>query len=213
MRLFTDHLGYPWIQVDRSLSVSLLPITKYQFEVYLSEPGGLSNSWYDELLAINPRCSWRDFEEGSREQLFMTGVFPAEALQFAEWLGREYDLPTAAEWVRIDDAFRRLKGALLTEKELLRIKLSPVALWLIKRLVRLSRIQSWHGMTLMRRGIMEWVHVGERFGCHGAPRPNFWPVTHNPRIDPPQFPSKSNRRDKQCGFRLVHRVGPRAEES
>lgn len=212
MRLFTDHLGYPWIEVDRTISVSLLPITKYQFEAYLTEPGGFSNSWYEQLLAINPRCSWRDFEDGSREQLFMTGVFPSEALQFAEWLGPEYDLPTADEWRRIDEVIRGLKGTVLTDKELSRIKLSPIALWLVKRLVKLSRIQSWHGLTLMRRGIMEWVHVGERFGCHGAPRPNFWPVTHNPRFDSPQFPSKPNRRDKQCGFRLVRRVGPKAQE-
>jgi hypothetical protein len=213
MRLFTDHIGYPWIELDHRLAVSLLPITKYQFEAFLSEPGGLSNSWYEQLIAINPRCSWRNFEDARREQLFMTGVFPQEALQFAKWLGEEYDLPTAGEWRHIDEALRKLKGTAPTVETFLREALSHAAERLITRLVRVSRIQSWHGLTLMRRGIMEWVHVGEKFGCHGVTRPNFWPMTHNPRVDPPQLPLKSNRRNKQCGFRLVRRIGRKPEES
>lgn len=212
MRLSCDHTGYPWIEFDQ-LAVSLLPVTKYQFEAFLSEPGGLSNNWYEQLLAINPRCRWRDFEDGSREELFITGILPAEAIQFANWLGEGYDLPTSADWKQIDENFRRLKGAVPRDEAFQRIGLTTTAERLVTRLLKVSRIRSWHGLSLMRNGIMEWVHSGSRFGCHGVPRPTFWPVTHNPRVDPPQFPLKPDRRAKQCGFRLVRRTNSNSEDS
>jgi hypothetical protein len=76
----------------------LLPVTKLQFERFLCDASVYGDSWYEGLLALNPRVSPRRADAASREGLLLTGVLPDEALAFAAWCGPEYDLPTVDEW-------------------------------------------------------------------------------------------------------------------
>jgi hypothetical protein len=73
MFLQSDDLGFPMVSIPEiDLSVSLLPVTKFQFERFIAHENQYSDSWYDKVLAINPRCSWRKINQSNRENLFMT---------------------------------------------------------------------------------------------------------------------------------------------
>src|SRR5712692_8216258 len=99
MRLCCDRTGFPLLEwAETGLAMSLLPVTKVQFECFLAEPNEFGDKWYEEVLAVSPRVPWRQFDTGNRERLFLTGIQPNEALAFARWLGEDFDLPTEAEW-------------------------------------------------------------------------------------------------------------------
>lgn len=69
-----DRTGFPYIESkDLALAVSLLPLTKLQFEVYLADLTPQGDRWYEELLALNPRVSPQRFTSEQRERLFLTG--------------------------------------------------------------------------------------------------------------------------------------------
>ncbi len=82
----------------------MLPVTKIQFERFLAESHNLGDDSYKEALRLNPSVSHQQFTPDNREQLFVTGILPQEALNFARWMGNEFDLPTVEEWRFIYDA-------------------------------------------------------------------------------------------------------------
>ena len=86
--------GSPLLQLDDlGLDVWLLPCAKWQFELFLGEGiEGFGNSWYEHVLAVNPRASWRGFDGSHPERLFLTGILPPEARAFARWLGAAFDI-------------------------------------------------------------------------------------------------------------------------
>jgi len=102
-----DRTGFPYIELkDPALAVSLLPLTKLQFEYYLADLTPQGDNWYEELLTLNPRVSPQRFTPEQRERLFLTGLLPAEAEAYAAWLGDGYRLPTVAEWRAIYRCFQ-----------------------------------------------------------------------------------------------------------
>ena len=61
----------------------MLPVTKWQFEQFVTESGEIKKNQYQEMLALNPAVSLDQFKLDERERLFITGVWPEEALAFA----------------------------------------------------------------------------------------------------------------------------------
>ena len=99
MRFSCDRTGFPLITVPEAMvAMHLLPVTKVQFERFLAEPNTYGDAWYEEVLTLNPRISYRQCTAENRERLFLTGIVPEEALAFARWMGDGFDLPTVAEW-------------------------------------------------------------------------------------------------------------------
>ena len=85
MSSWCDPCGFPVIPVESlGLSVHLLPVAKVQFERFLAEPNDYGDSWYEELLALNPRSSHTRLDNETRERAFLTGVVPEEARAFAK---------------------------------------------------------------------------------------------------------------------------------
>ncbi|MCI0529260.1 MAG: formylglycine-generating enzyme family protein [Nitrospira sp.] len=94
-----DRTGFPLIPLYRAgVEVHWLPVTKVQLECFLAETGRLGNDWYEEVLKLNPQVSYSEFTGDHREQLFVTGILPEEALAFARWMEDRFDLPTVEEW-------------------------------------------------------------------------------------------------------------------
>ena len=57
-----DHTGFPYIKLkEPALAVSLLPLTKLQFEYYLADLTPQGDNWYEELLTLDPRVSPQRF--------------------------------------------------------------------------------------------------------------------------------------------------------
>ena len=139
-----------------------------------------------------------------REQLFLTGILPDEALAFARWLGPGFDLPTVDEWRRAYDA---LDGVRLSWDDLagpLAQGAAEPARLILKQLFGRPGSVAAQDATLMRGGVIEWALAGRRWVGKGAPRPAFFPSILDPRHDA-FTPIHPDERLRYLGFRLIRR--------
>jgi formylglycine-generating enzyme required for sulfatase activity len=205
MQLEFDQLGFPLVRIEGlGLSVALLPITKVQFERFIAEPNSHGDTWYDEILGINPRLSWRRAHSGPRERLFLTGALPSEALAFASWAGIGLDLPTVEEWRAVFRYMIRTRLAGSCVEGLDNKRVHPAARAIVELIVSEAQPKTWGELALLRGGVIEWVREDENFKGLGAPRPQFLPSVFNPERDEPLFPLQ-DQRSRYFGFRLLQR--------
>ncbi|MBN1891079.1 MAG: SUMF1/EgtB/PvdO family nonheme iron enzyme [Thermoflexales bacterium] len=194
--MFTfDKTGFPLLFIpDLAIEVHLLPVSKAQFERFIAEQLGGQWAGTSEAAAST----------GEREDLFMTGVLPEEALAFARWLGEGFDLPSLDEWRAIYRALERQPLAL--GQPALQLAGGP-AKTILEQLVRQVQSGSLLDLALMRGGVLEWVRQGEgNWLGRGQPRHIFLPNLFNPlserddQIRPVQL-----KRSRYFGFRLIRR--------
>jgi len=203
MQLQSDALGFPIVYVGTlDLWVSLLPITKVQFERFIAEENSFGDSWYDEVLNISQRRSWRNIASDVRESLFITAIFPSEALAFAEWLGKDFDLPTREEWSQMYQLMQRMP---LPIQSLQAFTGHPVAEAILNSILSQVEPSNMAEMSLLQGGVIEWVRQGHKFVGLGKPRAQFLENSFNPEADEPLY-SPRNERSRYFGFRLVRRA-------
>jgi hypothetical protein len=206
MRWHYDKVGFPLLELaGAGLDVSLLPGTKWGFEQFLAEgPEGFGNSWYEEVLALNPRLSWRDPGGRDPERLFLTGIRPPEALAFARWLGPDFDLPSVEEW--------RLVDRWLLARPLDPVAVGPMlsgcsdeARTILSGLSHLERPAQWGGLARLRDGVFEWVRNGVAFAALGRTRRAFLVSLISPQDELLEPTRPLEDRLKFVGFRLIRR--------
>jgi formylglycine-generating enzyme required for sulfatase activity len=202
MLLTFDKTDFPLLVLDGvGVEVHLLPITKAQFEPFATASPLIGPERYREMLALNPVVAPAEFTVDNREQLFISGILPDEALAFARWLGQGFDLPTVAEWRAILAALRHEPPP---RQRVLTDVVEGPARAILHRLEEQSSIRTMLDYSLMRDGLVEWVRQDKGLTGLGRPRlafhPNLWnPLAHtinpiNPQVRLPYF-----------GFRLVRR--------
>jgi len=173
-----DPMGFPLVEFPTlGLQMHLLPITKVQFEHFLAESRKFDDNWYETVLKLNPRVSYRNFTADKRERLFLTGILIDEAQEFANWLGEEFDLPTADEWRACYKLLRELK--LPTTDNLLNNlnNCSKPAQIIIRRLLSQIHPKTLLELSLMEEGVMEWVKGRDaKWKLLGKPRQSFQPA-------------------------------------
>jgi formylglycine-generating enzyme required for sulfatase activity len=222
-------MRFPMLMLpDLELEVALLPITKAQFEMFLAEPNDYGDSWYEELLEVNPRTSWRDAGAESREGLWLTGVRPTEAEAFARWLGPGYDLPTVREWRAIYQHVRELSAdprELADQAE----RWDESARSIVKALCQQIAPRTRADLSLLAGGVFEWARLDDVAGAleedfrrdqpevfhwyregvrHvGIGRPR-WEFSQSVARDPLRevWAPVGTRRPRAYGFRLVRRL-------
>jgi len=189
-----DRTGFPLIRKsDWNYAISLFPISKYQFELFMIDNGPseklYTNEWYKKLLKFNQRTSWKRFEEKEWE-LFITGISVNEINPFLRYLGRNFRLPQVSEWkplFTVSDEILRVKQTL---RELCKgNSATPVSLWIEGGL-----------FPLVREGLLEIVYNNNQQYI-GKPWQGLWPNTWNPettrnKVSPELF-------QKAVGFRVV----------
>lgn len=201
MRVSTDRTGFPLMALpEAGLEVALLPVAKVQFERFLATNEGMGDAWYEAVLALHPRMSWRCFSDDDRERLFVGGVLPEEALRFARWMGQGFDIPTVEEW---RTAHRALAREAVTGSQLGR--LARPADQILQGLEKQLQPKEMLGLSLMRGGMVEWVREGNRWCGVGCPRPSLCPNVWNPLADVVR-PIRPADRLPYFGFRLVRRT-------
>jgi hypothetical protein len=207
MRLLSDdRTRFPLLELsDDGLALALWPTAKVQAEQWLADTAGPGNGWYEEVLAVSPRASWRHFTAAERERLLLTGARPEEAVAFCRWLGTGFDLPTAEEWRTADRAlrFRRLTE---TARESLRGAMGhPAARALLEHLLE-QQPTTWGELMLLSGGVFEWVYYGREFrGLGGRTRPEFFTCLFNPQMDDPAESLPAGARSFLFGLRPVYR--------
>ena len=208
MRWSFDRLGFPLLRIgETKLEFHLLPVTKWQFERFLEEPDGVGDDWYEALLQLNPRASFRRFPPEHRERLFLTGLLGHEALLFAGWMGGGFRLPEVEEW---REAFRWLEEQRFDEKvfqDLLGGCAHPSVVTLLRAVEEQVRPRTWLDLTLMRGGVVEWVEPAANLQGLGQPRPEFHSNAFHPLHDIVKA-IDSTRRASFFGLRLVRESVP-----
>lgn len=198
-----DPSGYPLIYVEPlEAYVQLFPVSKPQFEKCIASDKHreFDDKWYEEILALNPRASYRSPDAPPRERLFMTGITPEEASAFGRWMGREYALLTAEEWRTCYEWFGERAATPAPSDLLGRLSQDALAIWdtVEGQWLDRHRQPSLRELSLMAGGVLEWVV--ERTGRHcalGEPAAS----KLQRRFDEPLRPFGSGRL-KNLGFRL-----------
>ena len=202
MLISLDKTNFPLIVVEEAgVEAHLLPVTKTQFGRFMEETRGIAAGAYQAMLKLNPPAAPEQFLIEEREQLFITGILPDEALAFARWLGEGYDLPTVKEWRAIYAALRREpppRHTLLTDV------VEGPAKPIFQKFTDKLYLRSMRDLSLMEGGLVEWTRKGREWVGLGVPRPEFHPnlwdvLTHEIK------PIRRDRRVPYFGFRLVRR--------
>lgn len=203
MQFSCDRTGFPLIAIPAArVAVHLLPVTKVQFEYFLAEPNPYGDTWYEEVLALNPRIAYCHCTAETQEQLFLTGILPEETLAFARWMGEGFDLPTVAEWRSIYTTLAA--QASLSRHGLSRLETEPVRV-ILQQLLTQRPCHSLLDLSVMCGGVVEWVRQSNTWLGLGAPRPEFHANLWDPLVDEVK-PVRWGERVRFFGFRLVQRV-------
>lgn len=228
-----DPTGFPLLSVPgQRFFLHLLPVTKVQFEEWLTHSDTPGDLLYDQAQIIRPRIeaarrtrlgigsvdglgsgaqipgavnneriSWRHCDDRNYERLLMTGLKPEEALEFAHWMGPEYDLPTVSEW-------RTTANCWANRSPLLPGSQSTLAENVWHKLFEIVQPQTLLDQSLMASGgVMEWVwdDKKQKILWLGSPRPKFFGNTFRPVAHDPPPPRATGKRLWFCGFRLIWR--------
>jgi hypothetical protein len=166
-----DASGYPLVFVEPlGAFVQLFPVTKPQFEKFIASDKHreFDDKWYEGILALNPRASYRSPDAPPRERLFMTGITPEEASAFGRWMGREYALLTTEEWRTCYEWFGGRATSPVPSDLSARLSQDALAIWDTVEELWLDwhRQPSLRELSLMTGGVLEWVI--ERTGRHCA---------------------------------------------
>lgn len=157
-----DPTGYPLVFVDSlEAYVQLFPVTKPQFEKFISSGTRreYGDKWYEDIIALNPRASYRSLDVPAREQLFMTGLTPDEARAFGRWMGRNYTLLTAQEWSACYKWFSEQTAPSLPPDLCDQLSRDALGVWKMveEQWLERSRRPKLRELSLMTQGILEWV--------------------------------------------------------
>ncbi len=199
MKVLTDKTGFPLVTMEELGTFHILPITKFQFEMFISETNRYGDNWYSSILKLNPRISYKYFDEKNYERIFTTGVLPEEALDFARWLGEGFDLPTIDEWRGF---YRLLKGDIRFESLTSNSNISARAFTELQKLKMF--LSTPLKFTLMKDGLVEWVRRNDKYVGLGSPRNSFHPNAWNPLTDEVRVINITERLF-YFGFRLIRR--------
>lgn len=199
----TDKCGFPLVYIPPlDAYVHLFPVAKAQYEAFLPH-SPFGDSWYQEVLALNPRLSHVHLDCADYEQLFLTGVLVPEVEAFATWSGRSYQFLTVSEW-RSAYCWMQGQPACLPPASLKAGDLSQAAMTLWENLITRLSPPSLLELALLVNGINEWVVQADEYCCLGRTRPAFRQQLLDPLNETVSLVRPSDRH-RYIGFRLLRR--------
>ncbi len=216
----TDKIGFPIVETPAlPFAVLWLPVTKIQFEHFLVDTGFYDSDWYQAVLQqCGGRASVGNISASNYWQLFMAGLLPGEARQYAEWCGYGFDLPTSDQWKKALHHFAQWRADTTFLDAVLRTPhLNERAHLMLRRLDSILREETRQlngdrllcDQMVMRLGVMEFAYESNQrssFCCWGQPSRALYGMAHNPLRDtaPMRLIDRANgTRTRYCGFRLI----------
>lgn len=213
LSLTLDPTDFPVLALPRErFAVQLMPVTKVQFEYMLGDAGRtdpVTPETYEAMVAANPRASWRT-AVGRPESLFATAITPEEAAAFGRWLGRDFRLPTDAEWRTLDAALVDSVGGSVLRPVMEDLRVHPAARAILADVFGSTAQLRWREVAMLDHGLLEWVRTRDGFGLQGRPRPELYRLIHNPQVhEAVRVRHTPIPRHRAFGFRLVRPLPPR----
>lgn len=203
LNFILDLSGFPMVKLEKKgFYIHLLPVTRYQFERFICSSGkkGYGDSWYETIESLNHRVSPAKIDSSNYEGAFISGVTPAEAMDFIGMMGANYDLPTVEEW---REAYLFLKNVTGSGNDFSVSLSEGVAAKVMKSIARLPG--NFFDKTFMNNCLVEWVRKGNGFAGLGSPRSTFHENAYNPEVDIWR-PFNVNNRMHFFGMRGVMRI-------
>ncbi len=193
-----DKTGFPLVKKrEWNFFISLFPISKYQFEIFLfynfNSLDIYTDEWYRKKLSLNPRKEWNNFKN-YEYQLFLTGLTYNEINPFLRYLGKDFRLPKDIEWKKLHEIRNEIKELSNLKDKFKNYQKNeqiakPVCLWIEKL-----------SIPLTEECVLEMLDEGESF--IGKPTPslfrNIWSPTEVRKIN-----RNSQNILKAIGFRVV----------
>ena len=199
-----DRTGFPMLKIEPLRAFwQLFPVCKPQWENFLVEARqlGYDAASYAEMLRLNPRLSPAARSLAAYEQLFVTGLTPADVRASTAWWGAEFRAPTEGEW---RTAFHWLgEQSVSVPPTSLEREIAPAALRLWTALFYHLRQQTMLDLALMRFGVVEWVSgAGGAWVGMGQPRVEYRKHLHD-ALSTPWTLTAPDRRSRMFGMRLL----------
>jgi hypothetical protein len=202
-RWLLDQTGYPLIFIPPLNAYShLFPVVKAQFESFLINSGRFGDDWYQELLDLNPRLSYRQWNYDQYEQLILTGILPDEAEAFAKYQGTNHRLHTVNSW-RATYQWLAKEGPAPPPPSLRHEGIADSAVEIWEGLLAQLSPKTMLELSLMGAGVNEWVYDQNQLVGLGQTRIQFTPQLYGPLEK--TVPIRTTDRIKQFGFRLLRR--------
>lgn len=192
-----------------------LPITKIQFERFLCSTSDIEfdDTWYDEVMALNPRESPRDLSSENYWRALLTGILPSEAEKFARWCGPEYRVLSRDEWLSAYDYLKEQAPQEINWRQYEQ-SIFPRDLELLEMMESIFRSFGGDRITMadqmfLRFGVMEWIKIStgkSTWGGLGQLSPKFFGLLTKPEHRTPVQPrSSTTERFFYFGFRLFRK--------
>jgi Sulfatase-modifying factor enzyme 1 len=195
IRLTFDKHGYPMAGIRKVGAFHLWPITRMQYKQFLLDTGKAEEDWFK---AGEPKINHENATQDNYESLFVTRILPQEALEYAQWMGEDYDIPSQEEWQALFKAVKR---------QTFRFRLSPYGLSPEANALKkslLTFVRAPIKFSFLDDGLVEWVKGETQFLGRGAPRDTLFPNVWNPEKDTIRV-IDVNERISYFGFRLIKR--------
>ena len=208
-----ERTRFPLIQFVPGKSMGIWPVTKFQFEQFLIESESGNDDYYEKILKLNPRVSYRPrsfkFFVKSIEGLIISGILYEEAVKYCEWLGPEYGVPTNSEW----SLFEKFVANMIFPIEPPQgISDSAKEIWNNFAKMHCKEIDpqevscsALYGpiFSRIKYGVYEWIADSERNKGRGMPNQSFF--KHAYTVNEPIILIKPEQRHHFMGFRVIKR--------
>lgn len=193
-----DRTGFPLLRLNEwKFRISLLPVSNYQFERFLSSgdrlAGRFTDRWYRSYLGRNPRSAYIA-REWAPWKLFLTGLPATDLEPFFSYLGRGFRFPTVEERSLLVESADRIAaehGSIL-EQVITAGCPDVVVQWVTNR---------FYPLVKQHTGLPEYVAGQDGLKCMGSPwnEEEFYPNCWEPLSVRPLSPTL----EKYMGFRLA----------
>lgn len=178
MYLSADPRGHALLVLDDiepKGCLSLLPVTKIQFERFLVGTREVDDVTYARILEHNPRISLEDLKRSGDYRAFLTGASPTMVEKYAQWTSDLFSVPDDAFWRAARRRLGQCRVGHASQVDLVcrRAGIAAEDRLLIRRLMALRNPGNWSQLALMENGLMEWVMHDSDLRVYGSPDPAF----------------------------------------
>lgn len=209
MEIIYDRTNFPLIKIDPlNIFVHVLPVTKIQFERFLSDHYASPDSqgYTSSIIDLNPRISPRNFNADEAWKIFATALLPDEIARFTSWLGPSYRLPTRQEWITTKEWLENINADVFQNAILELNGMNILANILIQKIFEVYSAKNALDVCMQLNTIMEWTKDtldSKQLALIGAPDRRLFSSLERTDYLSPMYPINYNKRIAYAGFRLI----------
>lgn len=209
MEIIYDRTNFPLLKIDPlNKFIHVLPVTKIQFERFLSDPDASPDSqeYILSITKLNPRISTSNFNADEAWKIFATALLPDEIARFTNWLGPTYRLPTRQEWITTKEWLENINANIFHEEISRPNGMNIFAKNIIHKIYEVFSVKSMLDVCMLLNTIMEWTKESidpKQLALIGIPDHRLFSSLDHTDYLSPMPPINYSKRIAYAGFRLL----------